>query len=145
MQSTVKDVHLRTIIHAFGANIHSLLCVNQDIVQCIPTISINRKILITIIFIKIIHFELEHYNYYMTEIILDIYEQHERARSYHNRTLKKMLVTKENVKHSLATPIPSFNTIHNNDDDNNNQHIMQENTDTNFKIYDPKIIESRLF
>jgi hypothetical protein len=82
----------------------------------------------------------------MTEIILDIYEQHERARNYHHRTLKRMLVAnKENVKHSLATPIPSFNTIHNNDDDNNNQYIMQENTDTNFKIYDPKIIESRLF
>ena len=46
MQSTVKDVNLKTIIHTFGANIYSLLCVNQGIVQYIPTISINRKILI---------------------------------------------------------------------------------------------------
>ena len=51
MQSTVKDVNLKTIIHAFGANIYSLLCANQGIVQNIPTISIKRKILITIIII----------------------------------------------------------------------------------------------
>jgi len=82
----------------------------------------------------------------MTEIILDIYEQHERARSYHNRTLKKMLVAENSIKHSIETPMinNSFNTIHNKDDDNNNNH-MQENKDTNFQIYNQQAIENRLF